>query len=354
MPAVQPDCKLNITVKHLRIIAAIVAIACAVFFVPWVPFWTWISPLPDTIQEEINDAIQNGLDGVIVYVDQSGKEPQFYSAGWKNRETAEPADPQALFKIASISKLYLAAATAKLVHADSLSLDDKLADHIPGLLGKIDNADEITVQMLLRHRTGIPNFTAQSTFDWFKPQLNNRENLQLVEGLPADFEPDARYRYSNTNYLLIGAILDTVLGYSHHRYIYDNILAPLRLTHTYNLPTEVNFQNVASGYHDKVNADLREVHYVSPGGSMIATAEDVGIFIRALNDGTLFTDDEQEIYSSVYEYEHTGWLPGYQSSARYHEDLDAVVVQFVSSTGGDSEMISSIVNRRIARLLGRQ
>jgi D-alanyl-D-alanine carboxypeptidase len=56
-------------------------------------------------------------------------------------------------------------------------------------------------------------------------------------------------------------------------------------------------------------------------------------FLRALIDGTLFTEQEQAIYSSVYEYEHTGWLPGYCSIARYHSDMDAVIIQFVNTSG---------------------
>ena len=91
----------------------IVGITCTVVFTPWVLLWVWITPLPDTVQEQVNDAIGHGLDGIIVYVDQSDKAPEFYAAGWKNRENQVPVDPQALFKIASISKLYIATATVK-------------------------------------------------------------------------------------------------------------------------------------------------------------------------------------------------------------------------------------------------
>ena len=66
---------------------------------------------------------------------------------------------------------------------------------------------------------------------------------------------------------------------------------------------------------------------------MVATAEDVGTFLRALINGSLFNEKEQAIYSSVYEYEHTGWLPGYTSIARYHSDSDAIIVQFVNTSG---------------------
>ena len=130
---------------------------------------------------------------------------------------------------------------------------------------------------------------------------------------------------------MLGRILDKVLGYSHHQYVYNEILAPLGLTHTYFSLDEVEFDDVVSGYWYEYDDDLRFL-----GGSMIATAEDVGIFLRALNDGSLLNDDEQAIYSSIYEYEHTGWVPGYHSIARYHEDIDTVVIQFVSTTGGDT------------------
>ena len=85
----------------------------------------------------------------------------------------------------------------------------------------------------------------------------------------------------------------------------------------------------------------------------LATAQDVGIFLRALNDGSLLNEDEQAIYSSIYEYEHTGWVPGYQSIARYYEDTDTVVVQFVNSTGGDTEAVIYIIYNRIVRILNR-
>ncbi len=144
------------------------------------------------------------FDGIIVYADKKGREPEFYSAGWKNRENKVPADPHALFKIASISKLYIAVATAKLVNNKSLSLDKTLADYLPELAGRIENADRITLRMLLQHRSGIPNFTDDPRFPWFKPFTNTNETLNLVLDKPADFKPDSRYSYSNTNYLLIG------------------------------------------------------------------------------------------------------------------------------------------------------
>lgn len=115
-------------------------------------------PLPDTVQEQLDEAIGHGFDGMIVYVDQTGKPPAFYAAGWHDRKKKIPADPKALFKIASISKLYVAVATAKLVKDGCVSLDKTLADYLPELAERIENADEITLKMMVQHRSGIPNF----------------------------------------------------------------------------------------------------------------------------------------------------------------------------------------------------
>lgn len=76
------------------------------FFVPWVLVWAWTMPLPDTVQGQVNEAIGHGFDGMIVYVDQSGKQAELFAAGWHDRKNKIPARPKALFKIASISKLY--------------------------------------------------------------------------------------------------------------------------------------------------------------------------------------------------------------------------------------------------------
>ncbi len=348
------------TIRVLRIIGPIVAIISTIVIAPLDLVPPWIAPLPDTAQEQVDSAIEHGLDGIIIYVDQPDKSPAFYTAGWKNKSTQVPADSQALFKIGSIHKLYIATTVAKLVNNESLSLEDTLADHLPDLVGRIEYADQITLRMMVQHRSGIPNYTDDNEFDWFTPRKDKSKILELVLDDHADFKPDARYRYSNTNYLLIGRILDKVLGYSHHQYVYSEILAPLGLTTTYFTLDEVEFEDVACGYWYEYEDDLRFL-----GGSMIATAEDVGIFLRALNDGSLLNDDEQAIYSSIYEYEHTGWVPGYYSIARYHEDIDTVVVQFVNTTGGDTwgianvtggktTAISNIIYSRVVRILHRQ
>lgn len=313
-----------------------------------------MQPLSDNIETEVNKSIERGFDGIIVYVNQAGNST-FYSAGWKNREDLIPADPHALFKIASISKLYIAAATTKLVADQRLSLDNTLATLIPEVAGRIEYADKITLRMLLQHRSGIPDFLFEPGFKNSNPQEDYLTTAALIFDEPADFSPDKKYKYSNTNYLLIGEILDRTLGYSHHDYIKNNILIPLGLNNTYNLYSEADSNDVMSGYYIGYEPDLKSNDYTRPGGSMVASAEDVGIFLRALIDGTLFNEKEQAIYSSVYVYEHTGWLDGYTSIARYHSDIDAVVVQFVNTSSKEIYWLKlEKVYKRIVRILEKE
>ena len=339
--------------RWLRIIMPVVAVICTAVFTPWAIVWGWIVPLPAGVQQQVDEGISRGLDGIIVYVDQAGKPPAFYAAGWKNKEQKMPADPHAIFKIASISKLYIAVAASKLISSNQLSLDDTLARLLPAVAGRIENSDKITLGMLLQHRSGIPDWIEDPEFPWTRSLTDVNEVLELVLDDPAEFKPGLRYDYSNTNYLLIGKILDKTLGYSHQEYIKKEILTPLGLTHTFGLLRDVDARQLVSGYYTEHKGDVKMLDFVSPGGSMVATAQDVGVFLRALNDGSLLDDKEQAVYSSVYEYGHTGLLPGYQSIARYHKDIDAVVVQFVNTSGGNTWTVGEVMYNRIVRILSR-
>ncbi|MDG1397272.1 MAG: serine hydrolase [Polaribacter sp.] len=330
----------------LRIVLAI-GTPISLFFVPWLLVWAWILPLPNTVQEQLNEAISHGFDGIIVYVDQAGKPPKHFTAGWHNRELKIPAKPQALFKIASISKLYDAAAITKLVSDNRLSLDKTIADYLPQITGIIDNSDKITLRMMIQHKSGIPNFTDAPNF-WAAPTKSFEESLSLIQGKPANFKPGEDYEYCNTNYLLINKIMDDVLGYDNFQYIQKEILLPLNLNNTFSSLSEVDIDNVMSGYHVGYPYDLKEDEH-----GMLATAENVGIFLRALNEGSFFNKREKEIYASIYEYEHSGWVPGYQSFAKYYKDIDATVVQFYSTT--DPKLynwnLSEIINSRIKKII---
>ncbi|WP_341199817.1 serine hydrolase domain-containing protein [Croceibacter atlanticus] len=338
------------TPKQIIRVLLFVGTAISLYFVPWPIVTAWITPLPNTIQEQVNNAKDYGFDGIVVYVDKGqDKEPEFYTSGYKNRALKTPADPKALFKIASVSKLYVALSIAKLERSGKLSIHKTLSHYLPELEGSIDNAKDITLKMMVTHRSGIPNYTDVPNF-WANPPSSEQKVLELVLNKPANFEPDQDYEYSNTNYLLLGRVMDRVLGYSHLQYIQQEILNPLHLNNTYTSLNDVNIEDVMSGYYVGYEEDLK-TDYI---GSMLATAQDLGKFIRALNDGSAFSDaKEQEIYTSLYKFNHTGLIPGYQTIAEYHQDINTVVIQFTNTVNfnGYNWNLSEIMYSRILKIL---
>ncbi len=340
--------KLKLVIRILLFLGTVISL----YFVPWPIVFAWIKPLSNNIQEQVNKAAEYGFDGIVVCVNKTGNKCEFYTSGYKNRENKIPADPNSFFKIASVGKLYDAVAVAKLVRDGKLSLDKTLSDYLPELKGRIEYADKITLRMLVMHRSGIPNFTDTYMY-WAAPKETENEQLALILDKPANFKPGEDYEYSNTNYLLLGRIMTRVLGYDKFQYIQNEILNPLNLKHTFGSIHEVNIDDVMSGYYVGYDVDLKTDNI----GSILATAEDLSIFIRALNDASVFRDKkEQEIYTSIYKYEHTGLIPGYQTIAKYHKDIDAVVIQFTNTVNfqGYNWNMSEIMYNKIVKIVRKK
>lgn len=333
--------------KIARIVLMLISIS-SLYFVPWKIIYVWALPLPDQVQTQLDEGVSHGFDGMIVYIDKAGAPPAFYASGFHNRALKTPADPHDFFKIASIGKLYHALAITKLVSEKRLTLDQTLAFHFPELVGRIEYAERITIRMMVQHRSGIPNLSDTPNF-YMNPPKSFEEALGKILDTPADFEPGSSYAYSNTNYLLLSELIKRVTGGDKFDYFRKTILNPLGLNNTFISIDQINMDQLMGGYYVGVEEDIKTTNY----GSMIATAEDVGIFLRALNEGVVFGPGEKEIYDSIYVYEHTGLLPGYMSIARYHEEIDAVVVQFVNTTdfSGYEWSISEIVYSRILKIL---
>src|SRR5690554_664759 len=115
--------KTKLTIRILLFLGT----AISFYFVPWPIVTAWIKPLPDNIQEQVNKAADYGFDGIVVCVNKSGNKTEFYTSGYNNRENRISADPNSLFIIASVGKLYNAVAVAKLVRDGKLSLDKTLS-----------------------------------------------------------------------------------------------------------------------------------------------------------------------------------------------------------------------------------
>ena len=337
------------TARRAFIRVSILLTLASLWFIPWTMLKMALRPQPATIQEQLDYATAQRFDGVILYVNHAGQE-SIFASGWNDKNAEVVASPDSLFKIASITKLYVAVVVAKLVGRGQLSLDGTLSAYLPHLTTKIDNADQITLRMLVQHRSGIPNYTDAPDYPWHDPSLPTGDVMSIISGQSALFEPGTRRHYSNTNYYLIGEIIRT-LGHDYGHFIRQDILSPLNLSRTFISVDQVDPADLMSGYVIGQDFEWKGINFSSPAGSMVASARDVGVFLRALVDGTLMTPAEQTLYSELYDYGHTGLLPGYSSIARYHDELDAVVVQFVNTSGTRMWGETETNYRRVLRIL---
>ena len=162
--------------------------------------------------------------------------------GFADLKTKEPVAPDALFRIASVSKPITAVAVMQLVDKGKVSLDDQIADRMklkPFVArgARMDNRwEQITVRQCLQHTGG---FDRDKSFDpigrpWeiaqalgIKPPVTPNHIVRYMMGQPLDFEPGERFAYSNLGYLILGRIIEAVTGQKYESYVKNEVLGPL-------------------------------------------------------------------------------------------------------------------------------
>jgi D-alanyl-D-alanine carboxypeptidase len=224
--------------------------------------------------------------------------------GVDDLETKAPFDPEANFRIASITKTFTGNAVLQLADEGKLSLDDTLESYVPG----IANGDRITVRNLLAMDSGIWDFTADDelvarfdadpTFAW-TPQ----ETVELIKTHPAEFEPGAKVMYCDSNYVLLGLIIEQVTGMTAAEAINTMVVAELGLTNTdFPDPGEVDLADPATtGYLTPPEGSTAEptvVGGINPqfawtAGAMTSNLDDLQAWARELGEGSLLAPETQ-------------------------------------------------------------
>lgn len=207
------------------------------------------------------------------------------SYGFADADAKVPAKPNTRYKIGSVTKMFTAAIIFQLAEEKKLKLDAKLSEYFP----KVKNAEKITIAQLLGHQSGLHNYTDDADFDTYKTKLLNRRDMLLrIEALAPDFEPGTKAEYSNTNYLLLGYIIQDVTGKSFKENVTARITSKLGLKDTQYM-SKVNLKkNEAYSYtFDGKWVKMEEWHESSAGaaGALQSTAADLTKFIKALFDG---------------------------------------------------------------------
>ncbi|WP_165969221.1 serine hydrolase domain-containing protein [Actinomadura sp. KC06] len=258
-----------------------------------------------------------GVVGAVggVYID--GQSVGLGSAGSRllgGKGGAIPAGSR--FRIGSQTKQMVATVVLQLVNEGRLGVDDKLADLLPEVVNKdlVTRADEITVRQMLRHTSGIPDWYSEPkpdgsegddpSFDVFDFTTHYRP-LDLVKwsrDRPRTGEPGEKWSYSNTNYTLLGLIIERLTGHDLATELQRHLFGPLKMTKTYLplKPPEGIKGPHGHGYYPDTNGRLRDVDrfnasIAGAAGGVVSTAHDVSAYQRAFTQGKLLPPELQRV-----------------------------------------------------------
>ena len=205
--------------------------------------------------------------------------------GYKNAVTRELNDANTIFQIGSITKQFTSALILRLQENKKLSIHDKLSKYFPAL----PFADKVSIENLLSHTSGIYNYTNDGDFmktEAVKPATHDKL-LALFKDKPLEFEPGSKFSYSNSNYILLGFIIEKVSGKPYEQMVHEMIFAPLHMDHSGFNFTSLHAADKATGYFalsksGSTAAGIVDSSVSYAAGAIYTTAGDLYKWDRAL------------------------------------------------------------------------
>ena len=212
--------------------------------------------------------------------------------GMASIELGVPLSVDQEFRLGSITKQFAAAGLLKLVEAGKLSLDDPLSKFLP----TYPNGNKITVRELLNHTSGVKNYTEISGRMGLpvRADLSTAQMVDTFKDQPADFAPGEGWNYSNSGYVLVGAVIEKVTGEPWHVYLQKALFTPLGMSHTRFGDDHAIIPGMVHGYSmdsDKV-VPSAYISMTQPhaAGSLVSTLDDLLRWNRALHGGKVLSD----------------------------------------------------------------
>jgi CubicO group peptidase (beta-lactamase class C family) len=312
-------------------------------------------PATTAIDAAAQRTLAQGAPGLVVAVARDGRTVFARGYGQADLEHRAPVTTDTVFRLASITKQFTAAAVLRLVERGRLGLDDPLAEHLPGFPG----GDRITLRHLLHQTSGVPDYSEDPAGSAGKAAAMTPEaKLAWISRLAATpaFEPGAKWAYSNSNYVLLGLVVERAAGRPLAQVFADELFRPAGLTRTaFDEPGDL-VPNRARGYRKTeaggfVNADA--IHWTMPGaaGGLRSTAGDLVRWSDALFGGRVLRPESLALMTGpgrLADGRTTRW--GMPDAWRIGMDADyALGVFFVTATprgprvwhGGDIDGFST-------------
>ena len=266
------------------------------------------------------------------------------SFGYADIENKIPSTKKTKYRIGSVSKTFTATIIMQLIDENKLSLETKLAEFYP----EIPNAKEITIEQLLRHRSGLYNFTNSEDYqNWMGNPHSKSEIIKIFIENGIVFNPDEKAGYSNTNYVLLSYIAEKIEQKEYSEILNKRIIDPCRLKNTYYGEKINTAENEALSYTKNYSWDLStETDMSVPvgAGGIVSNPTDLNNFYNHLFTGKLVSNNSLQEMMEIIDgygigmfrlfaskaYGHTGGIDGFQSTASYFPK-DSILIAYISN-----------------------
>ena len=327
----RPESSLSLNRRSLLLQAAaagLAASALGAWIAPGARVARAADPVANGLDALLRDAVAGGFPGIALYVERAGKPLYSGAAGVSNIERKTPLKATDRHRIYSITKTFTAIVTLQLVDEGVLSLDDTATKWLDDpAVARIPNADRATLRQLLNHTSGIYDFAddTDSPFwvdaflgpdaDWAKV-WTPRELLAYADGAnhAPYFAPGESYFYSNTNYLLIGLIVEKATGHTFGTELRTQILEPLALTDTFFAEGAAMPDGVVDAYQSLdgqlVSLGATNLSWAWTFGGMVSTTADLARFSRAVFGGELLSPASFKEMFAYFPAKHPGYYEG--------------------------------------------
>jgi D-alanyl-D-alanine carboxypeptidase len=257
------------------------------FLLACFPLLVQAAPLEQSLDALIRARYQPTLPGVAALVVKDGKPVLRKAYGLANVELGVPARPEHVFRIGSTTKLFTATAVMMLVEDGKVALDAPLSRYLPNTP---KHWEQVTVEHLLTHTSGIPSMTLESGFWRLRAPLDHTldELIAPVVDKPLQFPSGTAFSYNNTGYILLAMLIEKISGQEFFAFIDSRIAKPLGLKHTRSGDTKALIPGLVTGYRQGPSPALfisnSNLH---AAGGLVSTVDDLAVFMQALQSGKL-------------------------------------------------------------------
>ncbi|MEM7055117.1 MAG: serine hydrolase, partial [Pseudomonadota bacterium] len=243
--------------------------------------------------EMLNSIFPDDAPGAVAVVSRDGEVIFNQAFGMANIGLDVPLETTHVFRLASVTKQYAAAAILALIEDGELALDDPISKFLPEF-----PVGEVTIHQLLNHTSGIKSYTAidgYMTSEAIRADVSTDELVAMFADEPVDFEPGEQFRYNNSGYVLIGAIIEAVTEQPWNTFIRERLLLPQGIETTDAYADQAVLAGRVQGYagpaENPIRAPFLSMTQPHAGGSLMGTALDVDRWNWALHTGRVLSSD---------------------------------------------------------------